>query len=313
VRMDVLTDWLREIETNVVVLCRSRMPGPWGMSISAHDGVMFHIVTDGACWLRRPGATPLRLLQGDLVLLPQGLDHELVDDPNGESVPLEEFLAKPSFPLNGNPMTTVVCGVYLANVELAHPMLHALPPVMHLSASSVRSKPALTSTLSLLTAELERPEPGSEALIQYLFDALFVYIVRAWADDTAVEGRGWLSALKEPSLSKAMARIHAEPGKQWTVDILAREAGLSRAAFARRFAEQVGEPPLAYLTRWRMIVAARLLNSSKASLAEVAERVGYESEFAFSRAFKRSRGVAPARFRHMQCPREPIPLEVKAS
>lgn len=106
-----------------------------------------------------------------------------------------------------------------------------------------------------------------------------------------------LSALKDPSLLRALARIHAEPGIAWTVEGLAREAGLSRAAFARRFAAEVGEPPLAYLTRWRMGIAARLLHVSEASIAELAGRVGYESEFAFSRAFKRNRGLAPAVFR----------------
>lgn len=295
--MDVLTDWLREIVTSAVVLSRSRVPAPWGMKITARDRVMFHIVTEGACWLRRSDEAPLRLLQGDLVLLPQALDHELVDDPNGESEPLEEFLARPSFPLTEGLTTTVVCGVYRSEAQLAHPMLCALPPVMHFSASSVRTKPSLAATLSLLTAELEQPAPGSEALIEHLFNALFVYVVRAWVEETTADRPGWLSALKDSSLSKALARMHAEPGGPWTVESLAREAGLSRAAFARRFAEQVGEPPLAYLTRWRMSIAARLLHSSEASVAEVAEHVGYESEFAFSRAFKKNCGLAPTPFR----------------
>lgn len=295
--MDVLTDWLREIVTSAVVLSRSRVPAPWGMKITAHDRVMFHIVTEGACWLRRSDEAPLRLLQGDLVLLPQALDHELVDDPNGESEPLEEFLARPSFPQTEGLTTTVVCGVYRSEAQPAHPMLCALPPVMHFSASSVRTKPSLAATLSLLTAELEQPAPGSEALIEHLFNALFVYVVRAWVEETTADRPGWLSALKDPSLSKALVRMHAEAGGPWTVESLAREAGLSRAAFARRFAEQVGEPPLAYLTRWRMSIAARLLHSSEASVAEIAERVGYESEFAFSRAFKKSCGLAPTLFR----------------
>jgi AraC-like DNA-binding protein len=237
------------------------------------------------------------MLQGDLVLLPHGLDHELLDDPDGDSEPLEEFLARPAFPMTGGLMTTVVCGVYRSDPQLAHPMLAALPPVVHFPVSIMRTKPELAATLSLLTAEIDRPSPGSEALVQYLFDALFVYVVRAWSDQAPEEKPGWLRALRDPSLSKVLGRIHAEPGGPWTVESLAREAGLSRAAFARRFAGIVGEPPLAYLTRWRMVVAGRLLHSSEASLAEVAERVGYQSEFAFSRAFKRSRGIPPAHFR----------------
>lgn len=295
--MDVLTDWLREVGTGAVVLARSHVPAPWGMKIAARDGVMFHIVTEGACWIRIPDGSPLRLLQGDLVLVPHGLDHELLDDPESEPEPLDVFLARPWLPVTGGQMTTLICGVYRSDPELAHPMLSALPAVVHFSASTMRTKPALAATLGLLTEELERPAPGGEALIQYLFDALFVYIVRAWADETAPERAGWLRALKDPSLSKALSRIHAEPAGAWTVESLAHEAGLSRAAFARRFTELVGEPPLAYLTRWRMVVAGRLLHSSEAPLAEVAGRVGYESEFAFSRAFKRSRGLPPAQFR----------------
>ena len=196
--MDVLTDWLREIGTGAVVLARSRVPAPWGMKISAQDGVMFHIVTEGACWLRLPEGSPVRLLQGELVLLPHGLDHELLDDPNGTSEPLHEFLARPSFPLTGGLITTVICGVYRSDAQVAHPMLSALPPVVHFSASTMRTKPSLASTLSMLTAELERPAPGSEALIQYLFDALFVYVVRAWSEETTAARPGWLQALKGP-------------------------------------------------------------------------------------------------------------------
>lgn len=310
--MDILTDWLREIVTSAVVVCRSRVSAPWGIAMSVRDGIMFHIVTDGACWLRRAGAAPVRLLQGDLVLMPHGLDHDLVDDPDGTAVPLDDFLARPSFPLSSNSITTLVCGVYLSDAKFTHPMLHALPPALHFPASAVQAKPALASALALLIAELEQPGPGSETIIQHLFDSLLVYILRAWAEDAEADRPGWISALKDPFLSKAMACIHAEPGKLWTVQSLADAAGLSRAAFARQFAQQVGEPPLTYLTRWRMIVAARLMLSTKASLAEVAQHVGYDSEFAFSRAFKRSRGIAPTPFRLSPCRRDTETARVRS-
>ncbi|MBI1355097.1 MAG: helix-turn-helix domain-containing protein [Acidobacteria bacterium] len=296
--IDVLTDWLRAVGSNAAVLCRSRMSAPWGMHIEQRDEVMFHIVTEGACWLRRPGEPPLRLLEGDLAVVPQGLQHDLADDPASPAEPLEEFLSKPSRLLAATPRTTLVCGVYGSDAQLAHPMLRALPPLVHFPAAVVDRQQPLASTLALLRAELEAPSLGGEALIQHLFDALFVYVIRAWAEQSEPERATWFSALKDPWLSKALARMHAEPAEAWTVQGLAREAGLSRAAFARRFSEQVGEPPLAYLTRWRMGLAARLLHSSEASVAEIADQVGYESEFAFSRAFKRHRGLAPIRFRH---------------
>ena len=302
--MDVLTDWLREIVSSAVVLSRSRRPAPWGMAIKKQQGVMFHIVTEGTCWLRCSLEPPRPLHQGDLVIVPHGLDHDLVHEPNGAVVPLPEFLQQPPAPAVG-PTTTLVCGVYLSNAHLEHPILRTLPPVLHFPAASLRSKPALASVLALLTNEFDKPSPGSEALIQHLFDALFIYVVRAWVEDADSDRPGWLSALRDPALSKVLSQMHAQPATDWTVESLAQEAGLSRAAFARRFAAQVGEPPLAYLTRWRMGLAARLLKASEAPLVEVAARIGYESEFAFSRAFKKSRGIAPAAFRRAAPPSGP--------
>lgn len=276
--------------------------------MGARDEVMFHIVTDGACWLRRPGEAPFQLFEGDLAVVPQGVEHDLVDSPEREAEPLEDFLARTSFPTPGGPTTTLVCGMYGADAQLTHPMLRALPPVVHFSASTVRAIPSLAAMMSLVKAEVESSSPGSAALIPHLFDALFVYVIRAWVEDVTPERPGWLAALKDPLLSKALARMHAEPAAAWTVESLAEEAGLSRAAFARRFAEQVGESPLAYLTRWRMGVAARLLHTSEASVAEIAERVGYDSEFAFSRAFKRERGLPPRRYRVTMPARAGAPL-----
>ncbi|WP_437877451.1 AraC family transcriptional regulator [Sorangium sp. So ce513] len=294
---DVLTDWYRVLCTKGVLLARSRLPAPWGMRLDARTQATFHIITEGSCWLRREGAAPVALHQGDLCLLPHGLAHELVHAPNGRSEPLERLLARRSVPATGGPMTTVVCGAYCLDAQLARPMLRGLPPVVHFSAAGVRASPSLHSVMSLLLVELDRPGPGSEVLVHHLFDALFLYVLRACADGAAAAAPGWLTALQDAALSRALARMHADPAAPWTVELLAREAGLSRAAFARRFTAELGEPPLAYLTRWRMGLASRLLLQSEASLAEVARRVGYESEFAFSRAFKRDRGMAPATFR----------------
>lgn len=158
--MDVLADWLKEIGTNAVILCQSRVPAPWGMRIAARREVMFHIVAEGSCWLRRSGEPPLHIQEGDLVLLPQGLEHELMHEPNGESEALEDFLAKPSVPLTGGAMTTLVCGVYRSDPQLTYPVLCALPPVVHFSASVLKKQPALAGVLSLLLAEIERPGTG---------------------------------------------------------------------------------------------------------------------------------------------------------
>jgi AraC family transcriptional activator of mtrCDE len=296
--MDVLSDWMRTMGTAGVLLARTRLAAPWGMRMEASEEVSFHIVVEGGCWLRCKGREPVELLQGDLVVLPTGAAHELVHEPRGRAEPLEELIARVrrAPPPKGR-TSLVMCGAYRSDAGLAHPLLRALPPVAHFPAARIRAHAALAATVGLLVAEAERPGPGSDVLVQHLFDALFLYLVRAWAEEDAEARPGWLSALRDEALSRALARMHEKPAAPWTVESLAREAGMSRAVFARRFTQEVGEPPLAYLTGWRMGLASRLLRESEASLAEVASRVGYDSEFAFSRAFKRSRGLAPMAFR----------------
>jgi AraC-like DNA-binding protein len=295
--MDILADWLRLLGASGVVLARSRFAAPWGIGFEPCDGVVFHLVLDGVCFLRQGDAAPLKLGSGDLVLLPQGSAHEIVHHPAGVAEPLDQLLARAPSPQPGDVVATIVCGTYAANRWIAQPMLRALPTVAYFSAERVRANGAITAILALLAAEVERPAPGSEILIQHLFDALFLYVMRAWIDEDASERPGWLAALRDPALGKALSSIHAEPSAAWTVAALASTAGLSRAAFARRFNQAVGEPPLTYLTRWRMGLAAELLSGGSHPLPEVAKRIGYESEFTFSRAFKRSYGVAPATYR----------------
>lgn len=300
--MDVLSDWLRTMGTAGVLLARTRLGSPWGFRMEASEEVSFHIVVEGGCWLRCKGREPLELLQGDLVLLPQGMAHELVHEPRGRAEPLDALITRLRRSPPQGKTSLVMCGAYRSDAGMAQPLLRALPPVAHFSAARIRAHAQLAATVGLLIDEAERPGPGSDVLVQHLFDALFLYLVRAWADDGAETRPGWLSALKDEALSRALARMHERPAAPWTVESLAREAGMSRAAFARRFTQEVGEPPLAYLTHWRMGLASRLLRESDASLAEVAGRVGYDSEFAFSRAFKRNRGLAPIAFRRAGAP-----------
>jgi len=299
--MDILTDWLRLLGSSGIVLARSRFAAPCGIAFEPCDGIVFHMVLDGACFLRQGEAAPLRLGPGDLVLLPLGSAHEIAHHPAGVAEPLDQLLARAPAPQPGDATATIVCGTYAASRWIAQPMLRTLPAVAHFPAARVQADRALSATLSLLACEVERPGPGSEILIQRLFDALFLYVVRAWIDQDS-ERPGWLSALRDPALGKALASMHAEPGGDWSVASLAGIAGLSRAAFARRFAQIVGEPPMAYLTRWRMGLAAQLLSGGQQPLPDVARRLGYESEFAFSRAFKRNYGVAPATYRRQGMP-----------
>jgi AraC-like DNA-binding protein len=180
---------------------------------------------------------------------------------------------------------------------MPHPLLTELPEFIHLPAR-VGRYPRLRAATDLLGAELEQPGPGTDVIVPALLDTLLLLILRAWYDEQAHRApSGWAAALADPSISVSLRDMHDDPAHPWTVDELARRAGLSRAAFAKRFAQLVGRSPLAYLTWWRMTSAARALRHTDAPLAAIATRAGYTSEFAFAKAFKREFGIAPGGFR----------------
>lgn len=172
-----------------------------------------------------------------------------------------------------------------------------LPAVVHIPSEHSEARPALQATLRMLSTELAERGQGSQTIIDRLADILFVHILRAWLDSGEPDGASWLAALGDPTVAGAISRMHAEPARPWTVQDLAAEVGLSRATFARRFHELVGRPPLDYLTHWRIDVAARRLRDTDQSVTHVAHAVGYTSEYAFSRAFSRLRGLPPSRYR----------------
>lgn len=209
------------------------------------------------------------------------------------------------------PTTVTLCGAYHLDRSRSHPLLADLPSVVHVPARPVGDADprgaALRAAVDLLGAELTAPGAGTDVVVPALLDTLLIYLLRAWYAAAAeghvpgaspgVPSGGWSAALADPVVSAALDAIHRDPGAPWTVESLGSYAGLSRAAFARRFTVLVGRPPLAYLTWWRLTSAARLLRGTDAPLARVAEQVGYTSEFAFANAFKREFGQAPGRYR----------------
>ncbi|SOB88497.1 AraC family transcriptional regulator [Streptomyces sp. 1331.2] len=315
--MDVLADVLSATKIGGTVTARVRAAGPWGIEFPHLPSAVFHHVTQGSCWLRRPGAEPLPLTAGDLVLLPAGTGHVMAGDPTAPAVRFEDVTRAPrsgpgepggpggpggpgtpiDFPGTG-PQTRVVCGGYRFDTHASHPLL-ALPPVLLLPADPSARRHDLTETLRMLTAELADPAPGSQTITDRLVDVLFVHILRQWAalPGSPDHGAAWWAALRDPEVAAAISLIHEEPGRTWTVESLAREVGVSRATLSRRFTRLVGEPPLAYLTRWRLEIAARRLRETSESVTRIANTVGYTSEFAFSRAFTRHRGTPPTRYR----------------
>lgn len=297
---DVLAALLERTGLRGKVYCHTQARAPWGLSFAAEAGAVFHTVSVGSCWLTQ-GRERLQLSAGDILIFPRGAVHALSDAPKSPKLELARWLA--SIRRGGRQMLgsqngavcEVLCGVYEFDVPArAHPVLELLPERLHLRPSVQR--PDLAGTLASLHGEQARGPLGSALVISRLLDILFVQIVRAWVE-SAPQAAGWIGALAEPVLARALAAIHRDPGRAWSVDELARVSGTSRATLARRFGDQVGQTPLSYLTRVRLDEAARRLAHGQDSLAEIAQDVGYTSEFAFNRAFRRLHGEPPGRYR----------------
>ncbi|MCP2342740.1 AraC family transcriptional regulator [Actinomadura rupiterrae] len=302
--MDVLADALAAMRAGPVRSARTEVRGPWGLRFPAITGASFHVVLQGSCWLLPDGGgEPLQLGTGHAVFLRHGSAHVLADDPATPPVDFRPGRWKPGTTIGRveidgpGERALLLCGAYQLGRSRPHPLTRELPDVLHVPPG----QRALGSTIDLLSGELEDYRPGRDGIVPALVDAMLLYILRAWADERAgAAPGGWASAITDPAISAALAALHEEPGRLWTVQELGSRAGLSRSAFAERFTGLVGEPPLTYLTWWRMTTAARLLLESDAPLSAVAAQVGYQSEFAFAKAFKREYGLAPGRYRRAE-------------
>lgn len=300
--VDVLSDALAAMRTGRTRAARTDVRGPWGLRFSAITGTSFHVVLHGGCWLLADGTDPIELGQGDVVFLREGSAHALADTPE---TPLTDFRPtrdEPDSPighvrLDGTgEQAILLCGAYQLDRTRPHPLMKDLPELLHLPARPAGEDAELGHLVGLLAAELDRDRPGRDGIVPSLVDAMLLYILRTWADERA-DVPGWARALADGAVSRALHDIHARPGVPWTVERLAARSGLSRSVFAQRFTGLVGEPPVSYLTWWRMTSAGRMLRESDDPLRSVAERVGYSSEFAFAKAFKREFGVAPGAYR----------------
>jgi AraC-like DNA-binding protein len=299
--MDALTDVLHELRLADSHYCRSELTAPWGLAIPARDVASFHFVAEGACWLVA-GTQPLRLRAGDLVVLPHGRGHRLADDPARPALPIHELpherLAKDATVLRhggGGEPALLLCGG--VRFEAAgHPLVGLLPDVLHVRAAG-RDERQLAATVAAMALEAAHPRPGSATVITRLADVLVVQAIRSWLETSPEARTGWLGALRDDEIGRALALIHRHPDRRWTVASLAAAVHMSRAAFAQRFTDLVGTSPMAYLTRRRMQLAASWIRAGELAPGEVAPRLGYGSVAAFSRAFKRHVGTPPGALR----------------
>jgi AraC-like DNA-binding protein len=317
--MDVLSDVLREVRLTGAVYFDVHAGAPWVAttpgSASICAGVMpefehvigFHLVLDGRGWAQLVGdSRPAICLDvGDAVIIARGDGHSISSEPGTHAVPDSDLYRRPTsgvlpFVLHEfgghGAKTRFVCGFLGCHARPYNPVLEALPRILHVRRSSA----AGILTFDLMRSALEesqQPRAGGEAILAKISELMFLHAVRQYIDSLPEESTGWLAGLRDRHVGAALRAMHAKPAQPWTLDTLGREAGLSRTAFSQRFAEVMGMPAIQYLSKWRLQVAAGMLDRQGMSIARIAEAVGFGSEAAFNRAFKREAGVPPGEWR----------------
>lgn len=326
---DTLSDVLRSIRLRGAVFYCLSYGSEWaveappaqdiaGSVIPGAEHVMeYHVILKGSGWAAITGEPPVRLETGDIVMFPHGDGHVLSSAPglhttrlnpewvratrnDPKPIPIvfhtpHEFTygaAAPQSPTN------LACGFLGCDLRPFNPLIAALPRMLHLPAAGDGAW--ISEVMQRAVSASQNKRPGSEAVLERISEMMFVDAIRRHVERLPAESTGWLAGLSDRAVGRALALIHGEPARAWTVDLLADEIALSRSAFYERFVRLIGQPPMQYLTQWRMQVAANLLRSSRASVASIALDAGYESEAAFTRAFKRELGAPPATWRRAQ-------------
>ena len=313
--MDAFSDVLRVTRLSGGVFLEAEFTAPWciGGKISTDDCKPFlaaprhviasHFVAAGNMQLRVEGGETIDVRAGELVLLPHNDAHVFGSDLNVALVRAREVIQPPQgggiSRINhggGGAATQLLCG-YLASDAPFSPLLSALPSVLKLDLRATASGPWIESSFRFAASEIAAGRLGSTTVIAKLSELLFVEAVSQFVASLPAERRGWLAGLRDPQIGRALAALHARPTEPWTAETLALEVGMSRSVFAERFTSLVGQPPMQYLTLWRMHVAAQRLREGRGSVAQIGFAIGYESEAAFSRAFKRQFGASPGTWR----------------
>ena len=306
-RNPVLDDFLRAIRFRSGLYFRPQFRAPWGISV-ARNCIVFHIVDHGSCWLEVNGvAEPMQLSEGDFVVVTRGDAHIMRDRLSTPAadffdlVKTHRFAENPAFRAGGKgAITTLVCGGAHLETGAHSSLIGMLPPVLCVKRTEESPQHWLGLTTEQILAELDSGEPGANEVITRLADILFIRAVCAYFDHNSEAAEsGLLLAVRDGQIGQALAILHRHPQQPWTVDSLARHVALSRSAFAARFTELVGQPPLHYLTRLRIDLAALRLRSSDDKLRAIAAASGYDSAAAFAKSFKRLIGMTPGEYRRI--------------
>jgi AraC-like DNA-binding protein len=316
--IDVLSNVLRTVRLKGAVFFYVEAAPPWSAASSATNKLLhkvmpdaghlipYHVVIEGYCYGSVKDLAPVRMEAGDVIVFPHGDAHVMSSEPGLEPAG-QQFDTRPSLPQlpfllhegsqNSQSKTTLICGFLGCDAKPFNPLLSTLPRILHVQASSTPKAIWLNHFTHYAAMESKEKRAGGECVLAQLSELLFVEVVRIFLDSLPPEQTGWLAGLRDPYIGKALSLLHEKPGHAWGLEQLAHEVGLSRSVLAERFTHLVGSPPMQYLTQWRMQVAAGLLTHGSDKIARIAAETGYESEEAFSRAFKRSVGVSPAEWR----------------
>ncbi|VWX63794.1 AraC-type DNA-binding protein [Burkholderiales bacterium 8X] len=319
--MDALSETLRVVHLVGAIFINARFTSPWCYQSPHADSaapllepgaervVIFHLITEGDCWVELGAEPPVRLTAGDAIVFPQGHAHRMSSEPGvppATGARLDAVLARRPRQLaygGSGPVTRVVCGYLACDARLARLLLAGLPSMVKVNVRGSSAGQWLESSVRYALAEARSPRPGGAGVLSKLAEVLFIEVLRLYAAERGEKGTGWLAAVGDRVVGAALNAMHKNPAHAWTLEELAHTAGSSRSVLAERFQLLVGSSPIQYLTQWRMLLAAHLLRCSSVPLASIAEDVGYQTDTAFSRAFRREFGTPPAAWRRSQSSR----------
>jgi AraC-like DNA-binding protein len=314
--MDALSEILKVVQLNGAIFFNARFTAPWcvespaaaslaqTLGVGAERVLLYHYMVEGSCLVTLQGMAPLRLNAGDIIVFPHGDAHTMASSTQAQPQQLDAQAILRERPKvlhfgGGGVATRFICGYMVCDPRLFQPILAALPRVVTVSLRGAHPARWLEASLQHAVDEADSPGPGAEGMLAKLSEVMVVETLRRYVAQLSPEHTGWLSGLRDRAVGKCLALMHEKPAHPWTVDALAREVATSRSVLAERFTHFVGQSPMQYLSRWRMALATNHLRRSSLSVASIAEEVGYETDAAFSRAFRREFGVPPATWRRM--------------
>jgi AraC-like DNA-binding protein len=300
---DRLGEILHDLRLVGVSYGHCRLREPWGVSMAPEANGRLHVVIVGGCWLQTDGDTPVRIEAGDVVLFPRGAAHSLSDIPGRPTMPLAEFpreqIGDRTYHLEvegPGSETLMACCTMRFEEPAAYPLLAMMPSAFILERAAI-SDPVLPTLLDAMADEVMAARLGSSTVLARLADLVVIRVIRSWVENDEHAMTGWPAAVRDPNIGRALSAFHRRPGEAWSVSTLSAMAGLSRTVFFERFSILTGVSPARYMRQWRIRLAATRLKAGARSIGEIAVQVGYGSDAAFSRAFKRDTGVSPGAIR----------------